>query len=65
MVLTKEFLLNLKQNAVAQQQQHLQLVQQAKGAIDIIDYLLSQLDAAQMGNEDAPNSDSNDEFSGG
>lgn len=52
MELTKEFLLDFRQNAVNQQQHYLQMVQQAKGAIDTIDYLISQLEAPEQEKED-------------
>ncbi len=59
MQLTKEYLLNLRQNAVAQQQHYANLVQQAKGTIDLIDHLVTQLDAPEQESTNAPNSDSN------
>ena len=55
MELTKEFLLDFRQNAVNQQQHYLQMVQQAKGAIDTIDFLISQLDAPEQEKQDAIN----------
>jgi hypothetical protein len=48
MQLTKEYLLSLRQNAVAQQQHYVNLLQQAKGTIDLIDYLVNQLDLPEQ-----------------
>lgn len=44
MELTKESLLEIKQNAVVKRQELLNMIQQANGAIDMIDHLLKQLD---------------------
>jgi hypothetical protein len=55
MELTKEFLLDFRQNAVNQQQHYLQMVQQAKGAIDTIDYLIAQLERPETESQNAIN----------
>ncbi len=47
-MLTKEYLLNLRQNAVAQQQHHANLVQQAQGTIDLIDHLVNKIVEAEQ-----------------
>lgn len=44
MELTKEYLLELRQNSVAKRQQVFEMLQQANGAIDMLDLLLQQLD---------------------
>jgi hypothetical protein len=48
MQLTKEHLLELKQDAVVKQQHHANMFQQAKGAIDLIDHLINQLDMPEQ-----------------
>jgi len=59
MHLTKDYLLSLRQNAVAQQQHHANMVQQAKGTIDLIDHLVNQLDLPEQESTDASNTDFN------
>ncbi len=44
MELTKEYLLELRQNSVVKRQQIFEMFQQANGAIDMLDLLLQQLD---------------------
>lgn len=44
MELTKEYLLELRQNSVAKRQQIFEMFQQANGAIDMVDLLLQRLD---------------------
>lgn len=44
MGLTKEYLLELRQNSVAKRQQIFEMFQQANGAIDMIDLLIQRLD---------------------
>ena len=42
--LDKEYLLNLRNQALEQRQKHIDLVQQANGAIAMVDVLLKELD---------------------
>ncbi len=44
MALTKEDLLEVRQNAVAKRQELLNMIQQANGAIDMIDHLLKKME---------------------
>ena len=44
MELDKEYLLNLKNQAFAERQKYLDLVQQANGAIAMVDVLLTEID---------------------
>jgi hypothetical protein len=48
MGLTKESLLELRQNAVAKRQELLNMIQQANGAIDMLDHLLQQLEQPEL-----------------
>jgi hypothetical protein len=65
MHLTKDYLLSLRQNAVAQQQHHANMVQQAKGTIDLIDHLVDQLDLPEQESNNAPNPDCNNQLPSG
>lgn len=53
MNLTKEALLELKEAAVGKRQQLLEMVQQANGAIDVLDLLLKKLDQPENPDDDA------------
>jgi hypothetical protein len=44
MGLTKEDLLEVKQQALAKRQHFVEMLQQANGAVDMIDYLLQKLE---------------------
>ena len=44
MGLTKEDLLEVKQQALAKRQQLVEMLQQANGAVDMIDYLLRKME---------------------
>ncbi len=44
MELDKEYLLNLKNQALAERQKYLDMVQQANGAIAMVDVLLTEID---------------------
>ena len=44
MGLTKEDLLEVKQQALAKRQQLVEMLQQANGAVDMIDYLLQKME---------------------
>ena len=44
MGLTKEDLLDVKQQALAKRQQLVEMLQQANGAVDMIDYLLQKME---------------------
>jgi len=44
MELDKEYLLNLKNQALTERQNYLDLVQQANGAIAMVDVLLTEID---------------------
>lgn len=48
MELTKEVLLETKQQAVAKRQQLYEMLQQANGAIDMVDFLLQKLDQPEQ-----------------
>ena len=50
MELTKEILLETKQQAVAKRQQLYEMLQQANGAIDMVDFLLQKLDQPEQEN---------------
>jgi hypothetical protein len=51
--LDKEYLLDLKNQAIAERQKYMDMVQQANGAIAMVDVLLTELDRTE-------NSDGND-----
>ena len=56
MELSKEYLLEVKQQALAKRQHLIEMFQQANGAIDMIDYLLQKLEqeqSSQQGDCDA------------
>jgi hypothetical protein len=55
MVLTKDYLLELKTNAAAKRQEFVTMIQQANGAIEMIDFLLKQLEQSEseQKNDDA------------
>jgi hypothetical protein len=65
MLLTKQTLMNLRQQAVAKRQAHVDMVHQADGAIGVIDLLLEQLDKSQTESPDAPDTDRNDQLPDG
>lgn len=44
MELTKETLLEVKQQAIAKRQNLFEMLQQANGAIDMVDYLLQKME---------------------
>ena len=52
MELDKEYLLNLKNQALAERQKYLDLVQQANGAIAMVDVLLTELDRKEPEKQD-------------
>ena len=52
MGLTKEYLLNLKTQATEQRQKHWDMVQQANGAIAMVDALLTELNREESENQD-------------
>ena len=52
MELDKEYLLNLKNQAIAERQRHMDLVQQANGAIAMVDVLLTELDRKEPESQD-------------
>jgi len=55
MALTKETLLEIRQDAVAKRQHFLEMIQQANGAIDMIDLLLQKMEEP----EPEPQNDAN------
>ena len=52
MELDKEYLLNLKNQALTERQKYLDLVQQANGAIAMVDVLLTEIDRKEPENQD-------------
>lgn len=50
--LDKEYLLNLRNQALAERQKYLDMVQQANGAIAMVDVLLTELDRKEPENQD-------------
>jgi hypothetical protein len=44
MELTKEYLVDLREKAVAKRQEYLNMIHQADGAIGVLDMLIGQLD---------------------
>ena len=52
MALTKEDLLEIRQDAVAKRQQLLEMLQQAKGAIDMIDLLIQKMEEPELEPQD-------------
>lgn len=51
MELTKEYLLSLKSQATEQRQKYWDLVQQANGAIAMVDVLLTEIDRKEPENQ--------------
>ena len=51
--LDKEYLLSLKAQATEQRHKYLDMVQQANGAIAMVDVLLTELDREEPENQDA------------
>jgi len=52
MELDKEYLLNLKNQAIAERQKYMDMVQQANGAIAMVDVLLTELDRKEPESQD-------------
>ena len=52
MELDKEYLLNLKNQAIAERQRCMDMVQQANGAIAMVDVLLTELDRKEPESQD-------------
>ena len=52
MELDKEYLLNLRNQAIAERQRYMDMVQQANGAIAMVDVLLTELDRKEPENQD-------------
>ncbi len=50
--LDKEYLLGLRNQALEQRQKYLDLIQQANGAIAMVDVLLTELDREEPENQD-------------
>lgn len=53
--LDREYLLNLRNQALEQRQKYIDLVQQANGAIAMVDVLLKELDREEPENHDGIN----------
>lgn len=53
MGLTKEYLVNLKDQAVAKRHEYVNMVHQADGAIDMLNMLINQLDKPEEQDGDA------------
>ena len=53
MELTKEYLVDLREKAVAKRQEYLNMVYQANGAIDMLNLLIGQLDKPENQDGDA------------
>ena len=53
--LDKDYLLGLRNQALEQRQKHLDLIQQANGAIAMVDVLLTELDREEPENQDGIN----------
>lgn len=53
MELTKEYLVDLREKAVAKRQEYLNMVYQANGAIDMLNLLIEQLDKPEKQDGDA------------
>ncbi len=51
MELTKEALLEVRQQAVTRRQQVFEMLQQANGAIDMVDFLLKKLEEPEQQND--------------
>lgn len=65
MLLDRQTLMHLRQQAVAKRQAHVDMVHQADGAIGVIDLLLEQLDKPQAESPDAPDTNRNDQLPDG
>ena len=50
--LDREYLLNLKNQALEQRQKYLDMVQQANGAIAMVDVLITEIDRKEPESED-------------
>ncbi len=50
--LDKDYLLDLRNQALEQRQKHLDLIQQANGAIAMVDVLLTEIDREEPENQD-------------
>ena len=50
--LDKDYLLGLRNQALEQRQKHLDLIQQANGAIAMVDVLLTEIDREEPENQD-------------
>lgn len=55
MALTKEDLLEIRQNAVNKRQELLNMIQQANGAIDMVDFLIQKMEKAEPESQDDAN----------
>ena len=51
--LDKDYLLGLRNQALEQRQRYLDLIQQANGAIAMVDVLLTELDREELEKQDA------------
>lgn len=60
MGLSLETLMNLREQALAKRQAHLDMVHQADGAIGVLNLLIEQVKAPVSESQDAPNTNSND-----
>lgn len=58
MGLTKEYLVDLRDKAMAKRQEYVNMIHQANGAIDMLDMLIAQVSNSDTENQDAPNSNS-------
>ena len=50
--LDKEYLLDLRNQALAERQKYLDMIQQANGAIAMVDVLLTEIDRKEPENQD-------------
>jgi hypothetical protein len=53
--LDKEYLLDLRNQALAERQKYLDMIQQANGAIAMVDVLLTEIDREEPENTNADN----------
>jgi hypothetical protein len=51
MEITKEYLLNLRERAVAKRQEYVSMVQQADGAIAMVDHILGEMTKSESPQE--------------
>lgn len=65
MLLDRQTLMHLRQQAVAKRQAYVDMVHQADGAIGVLDLLLSQLDQPNPESPDAPDPNRHDQLSDG